>query len=88
MTKISFTEKAFEDYQHWQVHDKKLLKKINDLLKSVIRDGASEGIGKPEKLRGNLEGFYSRRINLEHRLVYRMNQDSIEVIACRYHYES
>lgn len=88
MTKISFTEKAFDDYQYWQVHDIKLLKKINDLLKSISRDGASDGIGKPEKLRGNLEGYYSRRINHEHRLVYRLREDLIKVIACRYHYEA
>ena len=69
MSKIVFTEIGFEQYQYWQKEDKKLLKKINDLLKSIEREGAMSGLGKPEKLK-NREGEYSRRINDEHRLVY------------------
>ncbi len=63
-----------------------MLKRINHLIKSIQRDGALDGIGKPEKLKGNLAGFYSRRIDTEHRLVYSMNQQQINIVACRYHY--
>lgn len=83
---ILFTHHGFEDYQFWQQQDKKLLKRINQLIKSIQRDGALEGIGKPEKLKGNLAGFYSRRIDMEHRLVYTINEQQISIIACRYHY--
>jgi toxin YoeB len=83
---ILFTHNAFEDYQYWQKQDKKMLKRINHLIKSIQRDGALDGIGKPEKLKGNLAGFYSRRIDTEHRLVYSMNQQQINIVACRYHY--
>ena len=72
MTKllITFSTDAFEDYKEWQIQDRKTLKKINQLIKSIERDGVLEGIGKPEKLKGNLSGWYSRRITQEHRLVY------------------
>lgn len=84
---IVFSPEAFEDYEYWQTNDKKLLKKINKLIKSIQRDGVIEGEGKPEPLRGNLKGYYSRRINHEHRLVYFINHNSIMIVACRYHYE-
>lgn len=87
MSRYVFSQNAFEDYIYWQKHDKKILYKINLLLKSITREGPLEGIGKPEKLRGNLAGFYSRRITHEHRLVYRIVQDDVEIAACRYHYE-
>lgn len=87
MIKTTFSEKAFEDYVYWQQEDRKLLKKINTLLKSIARDGVMNGIGKPEKLKGNLSGFYSRRINHEHRLIYRIVEGNIEVISCKFHYE-
>ncbi len=83
---ILFTHHAFADYQYWQQQDKKMLKRINQLIKSIQRDGALEGIGKSEKLKGNLSGFYSRRIDTEHRLVYTVNEQQISIIACRYHY--
>ncbi|MBE0334784.1 Txe/YoeB family addiction module toxin [Staphylococcus epidermidis] len=83
---ITFTPTAFEDYKYWQTQDKKLLKKINSLIKSIQRDGILEGEGKPEPLKGNLKGYYSRRINHEHRLVYTIKDPSIIIIACRYHY--
>lgn len=83
---VLFTHHAFTDYQYWQEQDKKMLKRINLLIKSIQRDGAIEGIGKPEKLKGNLSGFYSRRIDAEHRLVYKVNEQQISIIACRYHY--
>lgn len=86
MSKIVFTEIGFEQYQYWQKEDKKLLKKINDLLKSIEREGAMSGLGKPEKLK-NREGEYSRRINDEHRLVYEVEDDNIIVKACKGHYE-
>ncbi|SIS60202.1 Txe/YoeB family addiction module toxin [Salimicrobium flavidum] len=83
---VLFTHNAFKDYQYWQIKDKKMLKRINQLIKSIDRDGALDGIGKPEKLKGNLAGFYSRRIDIEHRLVYTVEEDQISIIACRYHY--
>ncbi|NGM12714.1 Txe/YoeB family addiction module toxin [Verrucosispora sp. WMMA2044] len=65
--------------------DRKLIKRINDLIADVMRNGY-EGIGKPEPLRGELSGFWSRRIDREHRLVYRITKDDVEIVACRYHY--
>lgn len=87
MSRYVFSQKSFDDYIYWQKNDKKVLLKINQLLKSIVREGPLDGIGKPEKLRGNLTGFYSRRINHEHRLVYRLVEDDVEIAACRYHYE-
>lgn len=83
---ITFSPEGFEDYTYFQSKDRKIVKKINDLLKSIDRNGALDGIGKPEKLVGNLSGYYSRRINQEHRLVYTVSDDTIMVVACRYHY--
>lgn len=87
MSRYIFSENAFNDYIYWQKQDKKNFNKINLLLKSIVREGPLDGIGKPEKLRGNLTGFYSRRITHEHRLVYRIVEDDVEIAACRYHYE-
>ena len=64
----------------------KMVKKINELLKSIDRNGALEGIGKPEKLKSNLTGYYSRRINHEHRLVYTVDDKHIKIASCKYHY--
>ncbi|MCD8835055.1 Txe/YoeB family addiction module toxin [Staphylococcus arlettae] len=83
---ITFTPTAFEDYEYWLKQDKKLLKKINSLIKSIQRDGLLEGEGKPEPLKGNLQGYCSRKINREHRLVYTIKDNQIIIIACRYHY--
>ncbi len=83
--KIVFTKRAFEQYQFWQETDKATLKKINKLIKEIERH-PYEGIGKPEALRGDLSGFWSRRIDREHRLVYRVNNDSLEIVMCRFHY--
>lgn len=83
---ILFTHHAFVDYQHWQQRDKKIVKRINEIIKSIQREGVVEGIGKPEKLKGNLAGFYSRRIDAENRLVYTVNEHQISIVACRYHY--
>lgn len=80
-----FTENGWEDYVFWQTEDRKTLRKINLLLKDIERNG-NEGIGKPEPLRGNLSGFWSRRINDKDRLIYKADQNNIYILACRYHY--
>lgn len=85
-SKLVWTNAAWEDYVYWQSQDKKTLKRINQLLKEVMRD-PEVGIGKPEPLRENLAGFWSRRIDDSHRLVYAIEKNQIIVIACRYHYE-
>lgn len=84
--KVSFTELAWSDYLWLQKRDKRLLKRVNFLIKDVMRD-AFEGIGKPEPLKGNLSGYWSRRIDGEHRLVYRVFGDEILIVSCRFHYE-
>ncbi|MGD6887755.1 Txe/YoeB family addiction module toxin [Staphylococcus shinii] len=84
---ITFSPQAFDDYEYFQTKDRKMVKRINQLLKSISRDGALDGIGKPEKLVGNFSGYYSRRINQEHRLVYTVNDNAILVASCRYHYK-
>ncbi len=82
---ILFTQEAWEDYLYWQQYDKKLLKKINALIKDIERT-PFEGLGKPEPLKFELQGCYSRRINQEHRLVYEVYDDRVHIISCRYHY--
>ena len=84
MNKV-FTKNGWEDYLYLQTEDRKTLKKINSLLEDISRNG-NEGIGKPEALRGNLAGFWSRRINDKDRLIYKIDQNNIYVLACRYHY--
>jgi len=83
--KLIFSEQSWEDYLYWQKSDKKLLHRINDLIKDVQRN-KYQGIGKPEPLRNNLSGWWSRRINSEHRLVYKIEDNSIFIAQCRYHY--
>jgi toxin YoeB len=83
---IQFSSRAWEDYVYWQQFDKKVLKKINDLLKDISRN-PYEGIGKPEPLKHALSGYWSRRITEEHRLVYRVEGDVLKVAQVRYHYE-
>ena len=84
---ICFEEGAWEEYLYWQKTDSKILKKINELIQSIQREPFA-GIGKPEKLRFDLSGYWSRRINKEHRLVYRVDleADKIVIIQCRLHY--
>ena len=84
--RLIWTDAAWDDYQYWQTQDKKTLKRINLLIRDTMRS-PFDGIGKPEPLRENLSGFWSRRINEEHRLVYTTDRDDLVVIACRYHYE-
>ena len=83
--KVVFMSAAWEDYLYWQQNDKSILKKINVLIKESMRT-PFEGTGKPEALKENLKGFWSRRINLEHRLVYRVEEEAIYILQCRYHY--
>lgn len=83
--KYVWDESAWRDYEHWQTQDRKILKRINSLLADVARNG-NAGIGKPEPLKHGFQGYWSRRITDEHRLVYRIDGDEIRVAACRYHY--
>lgn len=83
--KINFHENAWSDYLYWQQNDKKILKRINKLIKEISRT-RFEGIGKPEPLKHSLSGYWSRRINDEHRIVYAVEGKTIIVIQCRYHY--
>lgn len=83
--KIVFSESAWEDYLYWQKTDKKLLNRTNELIKAIMR-APLEGIGKPEPLKHGLAGYWSRRINDEHRLVYKVQDDSLLIAQCRYHY--
>ena len=83
--KVVFQEQAWEHYCYWQNTDKKILRKINDLIKDIQRS-PFVGIGKPEPLRGDLSGFWSRRIDQEHRLVYEVKSGSLVIAGCRFHY--
>ena len=82
---IVFSSQAGEDYLHWQQTDRKLLKRINELIKEVVRT-PFEGTGKPEPLRHALGGYWSRSINDEHRLIYKVEGDSVLIAQARYHY--
>ena len=84
--KIAFTESGWNDYLWFNENDRKLLKRINLLIKDALRSPFA-GIGKPEPLRGDLSGYWSRRINDEHRLVYKATSQELIVIACRFHYK-
>ena len=83
---ILFTPSAWADYTYWQSQDKKTLKRINSLIEAVAREPFT-GIGKPEALRGDLTGFYSRRIDDVHRLVYKADDNALQIVVCRYHYK-
>jgi toxin YoeB len=84
--RIVFSKNAWEDYTSWLQIDKKMLRKINDLIKDVQRNPHS-GIGKPEPLKYDLAGYWSRRIDHEHRLVYQVIDNDIRIISCKYHYD-
>jgi toxin YoeB len=84
--KITFSEIAWEDYLSWEKEDKKMLKKINELIKDIQRH-PSEGIGKPEPLKFDLRGFWSRRIDREHSLVYQIFENELIIYSCRFHYD-
>lgn len=85
--KVVFSGRAWEDYLHWQQFDRKILNKINQLIQDISRDDPYEGIGKPEPLKHAFSGYWSRRITDEHRLVYRIANDRIEIAQARYHYK-
>ena len=84
--RITFSSTAWENYLYWQKTDKATLKRINTLIKAIQRDPFS-GIGKPESLRHNLTGYWSRRINDEHRIVYKVADNHLYIAQLRYHYE-
>lgn len=84
--KYIFVDESWEDYLYWQKTNKKYVKKINDLLKSISREPYA-GIGKPEALKHNYQGFWSRRIDGEHRLIYKVKDDEIHIAKCRFHYD-
>lgn len=83
---IKFTPNGWEDYIYWINENRKIIKKINTLLQDIYRNGNLVGIGKPEPLKGSMQGFYSRRIDDKHRLVYINDGENIIVLACRGHY--
>jgi toxin YoeB len=83
--KLAFNPNGWEDYLYWQKTDKKILKRINELIKDIRRDPFS-GIGKPESLKHDLAGQWSRRINAEHRIVYEVKDDLVCITQCRRHY--
>lgn len=86
MDEFTFTKEAFDDYMYWQVQDRKTLKRINTLLKDILRNGILEGIGKPERLK--YRPGYSRRIDDTNRLVYEVDElQNIKILSCRGHYE-
>jgi toxin YoeB len=84
--KVIFSQNAWEDYISWQSEDKKILKKINSLIKEIQRN-PYDGIGKPEPLKYDLSGLWSRRIDRDHRLVYQIINNELLVYSCRYHYD-
>jgi toxin YoeB len=83
---LTWQTHAWEDYLYWQDTDKKVLIKINDLIKDCLRN-PFKGIGKPEPLKGQYKGLWSRRITDEHRLVYTVNDKQLHILQCRFHYE-
>ena len=83
--RLAWTDEAWDDYLHWQQQDRKTLRRINKLIEDLKRE-PFEGIGKPEPLRENLAGFWSRRIDQTNRLIYTVDDDLLTVISCRYHY--
>jgi toxin YoeB len=84
--RLIFSKNSWEDYLSWQSEDKKVLKKINELIKDIERS-PNEGLGKPEPLKYDLAGLWSRRIDREHRLVYQVSGNDILIYSCRFHYD-
>jgi len=84
--KLVFTESGWQDYLRFQEHHRQLLKRINDLIRDTQRN-PFRGLGKPEPLKGELSGYWSRRINAEHRSVYGVSETELTIISCRHHYE-
>jgi len=84
--RITFSKNAWEDYISWQTEDKKMVRKINDLIRDIQRT-PFEGIGKPEPLKFELSGYWSGRIDREHRLVYKLRNEELLIFSCRFHYD-
>lgn len=84
--KILFHEKAFDEYLYWQKNDKKTLKRLNNIIKDITRN-PYEGLGKPEPLRYALQGYWTRRITLEDRIIYKVENDNLIIISCAKHYK-
>ena len=84
--KIIFVDESWEDYLYWQKTDRKILERINNLVKDISRNPYT-GLGKPEPLKYKYQGFWSRRITEEHRLIYRVLNDEIQIAKCRFHYD-
>ncbi len=82
---LVFAERGWEDYVHWQSEDRQMLRRINALVQATQRE-PFDGIGKPEALRGNRAGYWSRRITEEHRMVYRLKDSDLVIVGLRYHY--
>jgi toxin YoeB len=82
---ISFLDSAFAEYRQWEIDDKKIFGKINSLITEIVRD-PFHGTGKPEPLKWDLAGYWSRRITQEHRLVYKVIKDHVIIASCKYHY--
>ena len=87
MSEKVWSDEAWEDYLYWQTQDKKTLKRINQLIQDIERNGPLVGIGEPEALKKNLQGYFSLRINGKDRLVYKVNGNQIYISQCRGHYE-
>ncbi len=85
MSNLNFTPEAWDDYIYWQTQDKKTLRRINALLQDILRNGY-DGIGKPEPLKEDLTGCWSRRIDDTNRIVYRLNNENVEILSCRGRY--
>ena len=86
INRVIFSLDAFEDYKYWESQDSKIIKRINALIADILRNG-NEGIGKPEPLKGNLAGFYSRRIDDKNRIIYRIEENVLFITACKTHYQ-
>ena len=84
--RITFSKNAWEDYTSWQSEDKKILMKINELINDIQRN-PFEKLGKPEPLKFELSGLWSRRIDREHRLVYKVSENEIQIFSCKFHYD-
>jgi toxin YoeB len=84
--KLCFVDESWEDYLFWQKTEKNILRKINSLIKDITRSPFN-GLGKPEALKHKYRGFWSRRIDNEHRLIYRVEEDEIWIVKCRFHYD-
>lgn len=84
--RLTWLPGGWGDYLHWQETDRKILARVNELIRDTLRNPFA-GIGKPEPLKGNLRGWWSRRITQEHRLVYRVDGDAVVILQCRFHYD-